>query len=180
MPMQKEYATQNAGIRAAHGRAGYSLIEVLIAAVLIAVAIVSVFQAVSHGTRMSRQDFLVRRAYQKLEQILEDPRHSYKGNFYTDAVLDGTDGDTLDPGITALADVVLDDRDTPLDPSDDLIGSAELEVEDIVYSFDIQDIEAACCDDVRAKKLTARIFWMEQGEKDTVELETIISLVNVN
>ena len=164
---------------AQRGQRGYSLIEVLIAAVLIGIAIVGVFQAVSHGSRMSRQDFLMRRAYQHLEQILEDPRHSYKGNYYTDAV--AKDQGELVAGTHDLGTIVLDDRDTPLDPKDDLEAESELEVTDLAMSVTIQGVDAGkCCNGVRAKKLTARIIWFEGGEYDTASLETVVSLVGIN
>jgi prepilin-type N-terminal cleavage/methylation domain-containing protein len=158
---------------------GYSLVEVLIASVIIGIAIVSVFQAISNGTKMSRQDFLTRRAYQHLEQILEQPQHSYKGSYYIHAVDDGTG--ELTKGTHDLGTVLLDDRDTPGIYDDDLTGKAELTVDSISMSVTVAGIpESKCCSGVVAKKLTARVFWSEGGEIDTATLETIVSLVNSN
>jgi prepilin-type N-terminal cleavage/methylation domain-containing protein len=158
---------------------GYSLVEVLIASVIIGIAIVSVFQAISNGTNISRQDFLMRRAYQHLEQILEQPKHSYKGSYYIHAVDDNT-GD-LTSGLHNLGNVLLDDRDTPGIPGDDLNATAELNVENLSMSATIAGISAAkCCSNVMAKKLTARVIWTEGGRTDTASLETIVSLVNSN
>jgi prepilin-type N-terminal cleavage/methylation domain-containing protein len=164
---------------------GYTLIEVLIASVLISIAVVAVFQAVSNGSRMSRKDFLTRRAYQRLEQILEDPRQSYKGLYYTEAVKDKTGNlvaGTHTLTDTSLVDVVLDDRDTPGDPSDDLVGIAELEVIDLNLGMQLGGIAypKPCCQSVQAKKLIARMIWYEDGVYDTASLETIVSLVGVN
>jgi prepilin-type N-terminal cleavage/methylation domain-containing protein len=158
---------------------GYSLVEVLIASVIIGIAIVSVFQAISNGTRISRQDFLMRRAYQHLEQILEKPENSYKGSHYVNAVENNLG--TLTSGTHDLGNVLLDDRDTPGISSDDLNGSAMLIIENLDMTATIAGIPSSkCCNNVMAKKLTAKIIWSEGGQTDTASLETIVSLVNSN
>jgi prepilin-type N-terminal cleavage/methylation domain-containing protein len=164
---------------------GFTLIEVLIAAVLISIAVVAVFQAVSNGSRLSRKDYLLRRAYQRLEQILEDPRQSYKGPYYTDAVADNTGNlvaGTHTLTDTSLVDLVLDDRDSPGDPTDDLVATAELEVIDLDIDVELGGIgyPKPCCQNVQAKKLIARMIWFEDGVYDTASLETIVSLVGIN
>jgi prepilin-type N-terminal cleavage/methylation domain-containing protein len=160
---------------------GYSLIEVLIGSVLIAIAIVGVFNAVSHGSRMSRQDFLTRRAYLLLEQILEAPEHSYRGPWYIDSRKGVTNELVSQPTPHNLGTVVLDDRDTPGFPDDDLTGNAELSVADMNVNMNIDPSGVnVVVNSVWAKRLTARIKWTEEGVQQACSLETIITLVNIN
>jgi prepilin-type N-terminal cleavage/methylation domain-containing protein len=161
---------------------GYTLVEVLIASVLIGIAITSVFQVVSQSTRINREEFLSRRAYQYLEQILEDPQNSYKGSYYVKSC--GTDHPTgnLVPNKTIqLGKRILDDRDTPADTTDDLTGTAILQVYDqtvVPYKATISGIAISTV--VPYRGLRAIISYTENGRPFSDTLETIVTLVNTN
>ena len=157
---------------------GYSLVEVMIGAMLLAIAIVSVFQAVSQGMRISKKDFLRRRAYLHLEQILENPENSYKGNYYEEAVIHPNGPSNLAQSKIPLDSVLLDDRETS-EISQHLYGYATLEITDISTSTNIGG-NTSCCNNVDGKKLRATVRWNDQGEQDSVYLETIVTLVNIN
>jgi|GEM_PF-3531034 len=159
---------------------GYSLIEVMIAAVLVGVAIVAVFQAVSNATRINRREFLTRRAYQYLEQVLEDPQHSYKGSYYVQACGDNPTGHLVPTGTPLVLDTVVLDEGKLDGPSDDLIGIVELIVEELASGGIDVTIDGVVCHNVPARKLTARMRYFDDGREWRDSLETIVTLVNVN
>jgi Tfp pilus assembly protein PilV len=66
-------------------RCGYTIVEVLISAMIVMVAIAAVVVIISRGSKINMDDLLRRRAYQVMEAVLEGPDMSYKnyGNLLT-------------------------------------------------------------------------------------------------
>ncbi len=166
------------GARRPRRARGYTLIEVLVGSVLVSVAILGVVQAVGQSSRIAKRDFLRRRAYQYLEQILERPEHGYRGNYY----LLARQGDgPLTPAVTPphdLGQVCLDDRDTQ-DDADDLMADISLMVESIP-SAAIDPFDKGTPASVPALKLSALIEWQFQGTTEHETLQTIVTLVDIN
>ena len=57
---------------------GYTLVEVLISAAILVVAIAAVAVIISRGSKVNRDDMLRRRAFQVMEEVLERPDLSFK------------------------------------------------------------------------------------------------------
>ena len=57
---------------------GYTLVEVLISASILVVAVAAVAVIISRGSKINREDMLRRRAFQTMEEILERPELSFK------------------------------------------------------------------------------------------------------
>jgi len=139
---------------------GASILESLIAGVLLAVAVCVIFAVVGQGSEITHETMLRRRAYQELERILENPAYSYKS--YT----------SLAPcAEREIGTVVLDNQG-----SSPLNGTMYIQIDSVSCTSTI----GAEARTFPAKIVRARIAYQEDGEARSETLQTAITFVDAN
>ncbi len=141
---------------------GNTLIEVLVAGVLIAIFVVALFQVISQGSLLNRQQILRRRAYQVLDSVLESPTNSSLSPNY----LARTTGDPVD-----TMTVALDYCGNSAHP-DTINAAVKVNVDTVSYSYSGTVIPA--------KKVTAIISYSDQGNSYQDSLQTLSTLAGIN
>jgi len=146
-------------------RGGYSLVEVIVAAVFFVIAIVGTISILAQGTKVNRDDLIQVKAYQQLERVLESQFFSWANYDILRQKLT-----VSNPATVILDSVILDER----------IG-ANISASRWVVLYDADYSAAASnagmgINSVPAIKIKAFIAWsQEAGRSDTAKLETVIT-----
>jgi Tfp pilus assembly protein PilV len=143
-------------------QAGYSLIEVIVAGVVIAAVVVGIFEIISNGSSLNRKEMLRRRVYQELERILEKPEYSSRSPYYLALATTGGAYVNLSP-------VTLDNKG-----SSPLTVTPQVRVD--AWTFTYSGVN------VPAKRITVQILITYPGEtvQRTESLRTFVTLTDVN
>jgi Tfp pilus assembly protein PilV len=141
---------------------GYTLIEVLVGGVLAAIFVVALFQIISQGSTLNRQQLLRRRAYQELDSVLEAPANSSLSPYY----LSLATGDPLD-----TANVVLNNfGDTT--SANNITATIKVYVDSVSFSYGGTVVPA--------KRVTATIGYADNGAQFLDSLQTLVTLADIN
>lgn len=144
---------------------GYSLVEVIVAAVFFVIAIVGTISILAQGTKVNRDDLIKVKAYQQLERVLES-------QFFSWANYDTLRGrlTVSNPVTITLPGTVLDQR-----PGGNISATRWV----VLYAADYSAAASNAgmgINSVPAIKIKAFIAWsQEAGRSDTAKLETIIT-----
>lgn len=141
---------------------GYSLVESLVAGVLLASIVVGVFAIMGQGTKLSKNNLVQRKAYMELERILESRRFSSEWYDYLGAASDTTH---------SLDSVILED--SLVAGAKKLKGKPTVRVQKVNY-------RVGAINQVPAKMLTAKLQWRREGLADSCVLQTVITKVDIN
>lgn len=133
---------------------GYSLIEVLVAGILLSLVIVSIYAVTSQGVKVDAEGTVRRAAFLELERILESPE--YASSNYSN-LADST-----------LPSVVLLDRD-----ANNITATPTVAVTSVSFS-------GGGVANIPAKRVRASIIWTSEGVLDSVWLEKLVTLITAN
>lgn len=132
---------------------GFTLVEMLVSAAVMSVAVVILVAVVRTGRELEVSDLHRRRARALVDSVLEEPAYQYT-NFGAMPIIDP------DPGIP----VVIDPRD-PADEDDDLEGSLWISVYDSTAPLVHKQVRAA-------------VRWREPEGMDTIVMEKRVVLLH--
>jgi hypothetical protein len=141
---------------------GYTLVEVLVGGILVAIFAVTIFQVISQGSLMNRQQLLRRRSFQAMEQVLEMPVYSSLSPYYQ----------ALSPGNPVDTMVVVLDDCGGAHGADTLDATIKVRVDSLSFSYSGTVIPA--------KKVTATITYTNNGTSYQDSLQTLITLAGIN
>jgi type II secretory pathway pseudopilin PulG len=141
---------------------GYTILEVLIGGILVAIVAIALFQVISQGSFLNRKELVRRRCFQEMERVLENTRYSSRSPYYLALPL-GNPVDSLN--------VVLDDRgDTAT--ANNLTGTIRIRVDSVSFTYNSVVIPA--------KKVMAKITYSDNGTAYQDSLQTIITMTDIN
>ena len=106
---------------------GYTLVEVLISAAILVVAIAAVAVIISRGSKVNREDMLRRRAFQVMEEILERPDLSFK-NY--DNLLN-----TIGVGNTSITQTLPNDTLFHTPGSEPIIAIVQRQMDKVLFTY---------------------------------------------
>jgi Tfp pilus assembly protein PilV len=160
--MDRHFVVNETGRRDRSDEKGYTLVEVLVGGVLVAIFVVALFQIISQGSTLNRQQLLRRRAYQELDSVLEAPANSSLSPYY----LALATGDPVSTGTVVLNDF----GDTVT--SNNITATIKVYVDSVSYSYSGTVIPA--------KRVTATIGYTDNGSQFLDSLQTLITLADIN
>jgi hypothetical protein len=148
-----------------HNESGISLMEVMVSVVVFSIAIVFLYQMLFSGRMQVEFEGERRVASKAAELKVEELKYAGYGS--TDTGADWTSV-SMDLG-THPADplIVLDDRGTPLNTQDDLVGLINWTVRDTAW------VESSITTEAKVVDLTIR--WPENWIRDEVRLVTVVA-----
>jgi Tfp pilus assembly protein PilV len=157
--MDRRAAVRRAGCM--RSQAGSSLLEVLIGGLLVALAVIALFQVLSQGSSLNHQAMVRRRAFQELDRTLAIPKYSSRSPYYI----------ALTPGQLDSMNVTLDDRGDA-GTANDLVGSMKVRVDTLSFTYSGTVIPA--------KRITAKVTYTDNGTTFQDSLQTFVTMTDVN